>query len=118
MPINSDKPNLWKADTRASVDQFNQWFMRFAPKAYRETRSKTIESVEQELSLTKDLTTTTAGVTQAPPAILPPRRMSPCPPLARDRRAGGHAERWQNGRMSLDALGRDSGQIFGEAQPL
>ncbi len=33
MPINADKPHLWKADTRASVDQFNRWFMRFAPKA-------------------------------------------------------------------------------------
>ena len=35
MPINADKPHLWKADTRASVDQFNQWFMKFAPKAYQ-----------------------------------------------------------------------------------
>ncbi len=24
---------MWNADTRASVDQFNQWFMKFAPKA-------------------------------------------------------------------------------------
>ena len=23
MPINADKPHLWKADTRASVEQFN-----------------------------------------------------------------------------------------------
>src|ERR1700721_4644115 len=38
MPINADKPHLWKADTRASVDQFNQWFVLFAPKAYRDTR--------------------------------------------------------------------------------
>jgi hypothetical protein len=62
MPINADKPRLWKEDTRASVDQFNRWFMKFAPKAYRETRAKTIESVEQGLSLTKDLTTITPKV--------------------------------------------------------
>ena len=47
MPINADKPHLWKADTRASVDQFNQWFMKFAPKAYRDTRKQTIKSVEE-----------------------------------------------------------------------
>jgi hypothetical protein len=88
MPINADKPHLWKADTRASVDQFNQWFMKFAPKAYRDTRKKTIESVEQGLSLTKDLTTITVDVIKANPGILPTLRMSTCPPLARDRLIG------------------------------
>jgi XamI restriction endonuclease len=88
MPINADKPHLWKADTRASVDQFNQWFMRFAPKAYRDTRKKTIESVGQGLTLTKDLTTITPDVIRATPGILPTLRMSTCPPLARDRLIG------------------------------
>jgi hypothetical protein len=88
MPINADKPHLWKADTRASVDQFNKWFMKFAPKAYRDTRKKTIESVEQGLSLTKDLTTITPNVIKTHPGILPTLRMSTCPPLARDRLIG------------------------------
>src|SRR5438128_3380543 len=88
MLINADKPHLWKADTRASVDQFNQWFMKFAPKAYRDTRKKTIESVEQGLALTKDLTTITPDVIKANPGILPTLRMSTCPPLARDRLIG------------------------------
>lgn len=88
MPINADKPHLWKADTRASVDQFNQWFMKFAPKAYRDTRKKTIERVEQGLKLTKDLTTITPEVIKANPGILPTLRMSTCPPLARDRLIG------------------------------
>jgi hypothetical protein len=88
MPINADKPHLWKADTRASVDQFNQWFMKFAPKAYRDTRKKTIESVEQGLTLTKDLTIITPEVIKAHPGILPTLRMSTCPPLARDRLIG------------------------------
>ena len=47
MPINADKPHLWKADTRVSVDQFNEWFMVCAPKAYRDTRGKTVEHVER-----------------------------------------------------------------------
>lgn len=88
MPINADKPHLWKADTRASVDQFNQWFMKFAPKAYRDTRKKTIESVEQGLTLTQDLLTLTPDVLKANPGILPTLRMSTCPPLARDRLIG------------------------------
>jgi len=88
MPINADKPNLWKADTRASVDQFNQWFMKFAPKAYRDTRKLTVESVEQGLVLTQDLTRITPEVLKANPAILQTLRMSTCPPLARDRLIG------------------------------
>lgn len=88
MPINADKPHLWKADTRASVDQFNHWFMKFAPTAYRVTRKKTVGHVEQGLALTKDLTTITPDVIKANPGILQTLRMSTCPPLARDRLIG------------------------------
>jgi len=88
MPINADKPHLWKADTRASVDQFNQWFMLFAPKAYRDTRKKTIENVEQGLALTTDLTKIDPATIKANPGILPMLRMATCPPLARDRLIG------------------------------
>jgi len=88
MPISADKPHLWKADTLASVDQFNQWFMEFAPKAYRDTRARTIVSVEQGLRLTKDLTVITWNLIREHPAILPALRMSMCPPLARDRLIG------------------------------
>jgi hypothetical protein len=62
--------------------------MKFAPKAYRDTREKTIESVEQGLTLTKDLTTITPHVIKTNPGILPTLRMSTCPPLARDRLIG------------------------------
>jgi hypothetical protein len=88
MSINADKPHLWKADTRASVDQFNQWFMTYAPKAYRDTRIKTVEHVEQGLRMTADLTTITPEVIKKHPAILQALRMSTCPPLARDRLIG------------------------------
>jgi len=88
MPINADKPHLWKTDTRCSVDQFNQWFIKFAPKAYRKTRRKTIGSVEDGLSLTKDLTAITPELIKRHPSILPTLRMSTCPPLARDRLIG------------------------------
>lgn len=82
MPVNADKPHLWKADTRASVDQFNQWFMKFAPKAYRDTRTNSIESVEQGLVLTKGLTMITVDVIKTNPGILPTLRCL-------------HARRWR-----------------------
>ncbi|MGH9557910.1 MAG: XamI family restriction endonuclease [Bryobacteraceae bacterium] len=88
MPINSDKPHLWKTDTRASVDQFNQWFIKFALKAYRDTRKRAIEGVEQGLKLTNDLTIITAEAIKANPSILPTLRMCTCPPLARGRLIG------------------------------
>jgi hypothetical protein len=88
MLINADKPRLWKEDTRASVDQFNRWFMKFAPEAYRTTRKKTIESVARGLAITKDLTTITPTVIKTYPGILPTLRMATCPPLARDRLIG------------------------------
>lgn len=88
MPINADKPHLWKADTRASVDQFNQWFMLFAPRAYRETRKQTIENVERGLKLTCNLAKIDPPTIKANPAILQMLRMATCPPLARDRLIG------------------------------
>ena len=30
MPINADKPHLWKADVEKSIDFYNDWFLRFA----------------------------------------------------------------------------------------
>jgi hypothetical protein len=53
--INADKPHLWKADIAASVDQFNQWFLRFAPDPFRITRIKTTEQVKASLLATSDL---------------------------------------------------------------
>jgi len=56
MAINCDKPHLWKADIEASVDLFNLWFVKFAPKAYRESRLETTKQVQEGLLLTEDLT--------------------------------------------------------------
>jgi hypothetical protein len=88
MPINIDKAHLWKADTRASVDQFNQWFIKYAPTAYRGVRANTVEHVELGLLATTDLTNITPDVIKKNPRILQALRMSTCPPLARDRLIG------------------------------
>src|SRR5437764_1302692 len=86
--INADKPHLWKADIAASVDQFNQWFMRFAPQAFRSTRVKTTEHVKIALLATNDLLTLNATTLKANPGALPTLRMCTAPPLAVDRLIG------------------------------
>jgi hypothetical protein len=86
--VNSDKPHLWKADIAASVDQFNQWFMQFAPQAFRATRVKTTEHVKAALLATRDLRCIDCATLQANPGSLPTLRMCTAPPLAVDRLIG------------------------------
>jgi len=86
--INADKPHLWKADIAASVDQFNQWFMRFAPDAFRSTRMETTEHVRAALLATNDLRSLTPDTLKANPGALPTLRMCTAPPLAVDRLIG------------------------------
>lgn len=86
--INADKPHLWKADVAASVDQFNQWFMRFAPEAFRSTRVGTTEHVKAALLATRDLRALDAATLRANPGALPTLRMCTAPPLAVDRLVG------------------------------
>jgi hypothetical protein len=86
--INADKPHLWKADIAASVDQFNQWFMRFAPEAFRATRIKTTEHVKTALLATNDLRSINAATLKDNPSALSTLRMCTAPPLAVDRLIG------------------------------
>lgn len=88
MPVNMDKPHLWEADVALSVDFYNDWFMRFAPKAYRETRQETTNQVESALKLTSNLTDISPNTLKEHPEILPILRMATAPPIARDRLIG------------------------------
>lgn len=88
MPVNMDKPHLWKADVIRSVDFYNDWFMRFAPKTYRETRRDTTEQVETALALTDNLRDISPNMLVEHPHILPILRMATAPPIARDRLIG------------------------------
>ena len=56
MAVNRDKVDLWKADVAKSVDFYNDWFINFAPKAFRETRISTTKQVAQALRWTDNLT--------------------------------------------------------------
>jgi hypothetical protein len=62
--------------------------MKFAPKAYRDTRVQTTKDVERTLGITHDFAALTADVLKEHPGILPTLRMSLCPPIARDRLIG------------------------------
>ncbi|TWT45131.1 XamI restriction endonuclease [Phycisphaerae bacterium RAS1] len=86
--LNADKPERWKADIAASVDQFNAWFMRFAPRTFREKRVETTQQVREALAGMRDLRAIDAATLRANPAALPTLRMCTAPPLAVDRLIG------------------------------
>lgn len=88
MPVNLNKPRLWKADIARSVNMYNDWFMKFAPVAFRETRVKTTKEVEDTLQKTKNLADVKATLLRQHPGVLPTLRMSTCPPLAVNRVVG------------------------------
>lgn len=88
MAVNRDKVDLWKSDVARSVDFYNDWFMTFAPKAFRDTRIETTKHVEQALQWTENLTNIRPEILQKYPSVLPMLRMTTCPPIARDRLIG------------------------------
>lgn len=88
MAVNRNKVDLWKADVATSVDFYNDWFMAFAPKAFRDTRIETTKLVEQALQWTENLTNILPETLQKHPSVLPMLRMTTCPPIARDRLIG------------------------------
>lgn len=88
MPVNADKIGRWKIDVATSVDMYNQWFMDFAPVAFRNTRIKTTQDVEAALQATSYLTDIRPETIINNPHIIPTLRMSTCPPIAVDRLIG------------------------------
>jgi hypothetical protein len=86
--INADKPAQWKDDIAASVDHYNAWFLRFAPKTYREKRVEVTKYVEEAMVKSQDLTAIGSDGIRTNPGMLPALRMCCCPPIARERLAG------------------------------
>ena len=88
MVVNADKPQRWKVDIARSVDYYNKWFLRFAPRAYRETREKTAKQVEAVLRWANNLRDISHNMLREHPEVLQMLRMATAPPLARDRLVG------------------------------
>lgn len=88
VPINLNKPHLWNDDIARSVDMYNNWFLDFAPTAFRETRIETTIAVEDTLKKTQNLTDISPIMLKEHPATLSSLRMCTCPPIAVDRLIG------------------------------
>ncbi|HSZ54734.1 MAG TPA: XamI family restriction endonuclease [Tepidisphaeraceae bacterium] len=105
--VNADKPHLWKADIAASVDRFNQWFLRFAPLTFRSTRVQTTESVKAALLATDDLRNLDVQTLRANPGAIRTLRMCTAPPIAVDRLIGlSSANKSLIGRMESGQLAK------------
>ncbi|WP_455851737.1 XamI family restriction endonuclease [Pantoea endophytica] len=88
MAVNLDKPQRWKEDVARSVDMYNQWFLNFAPGAFRATRISATVSVEASLLATSYLRDIRPETMKKNPSILSMLRMATCPPIAVDRLIG------------------------------
>lgn len=88
MAVNRDKPDKWKADIAQSVDMYNDWFVRFAPEAYRNVRAQTIGNVEAALKAMANRANLGVELLRTTPGIWPILRMATCPSLAVDRLVG------------------------------
>lgn len=86
--LNNNTPELWKNDSHRSVDFYNEWFLNFAPEAYRKARFKAIEKVENTFKQTKNLAKISIKALLEHPEMISSLRMSAAPPLARDRLIG------------------------------
>ena len=87
-PVNSNRLERWTTDITQSVDFYNDWFMSFAPKAYRDSRSAATEHVMRALHQTSNMTNLSPDVLRSDPSVLVVLRMTTAPPLARDRLIG------------------------------
>lgn len=88
MAVNNNKVSKWKSDVVKSVDYYNNWFMTFAPKAFRDTRIETTIQVQKALEWTNNLSDIQPKTLKEHPSVLPMLRMTTCPPIARDRLIG------------------------------
>lgn len=88
MTVNSHNVIGWKEDVYKSVAFYNDWFINYAPEAYKKTRSETASSVAIALEVTNFLADISPAKIIEHPEILPILRMSTVPPIARDRLTG------------------------------
>jgi hypothetical protein len=88
VPVNADKPHLWKADVAKSAEQFNSWFIDFAPATFQDERRKATDVVTDTLRRLGDLVALSPSSLAAHPDTITTLRMATAPPIARDRLVG------------------------------
>ena len=88
MNINRTNPDNWNKDIENSVAFYNNWFMNFAPQAFRNARKGAVANVKTALSQISSLCDLDDELLIQRPTILTVLRHMTCPPLASDRLAG------------------------------
>lgn len=86
--INNKNTECWKEDVARSVEFYNDWFLRFAPKTYIDERKVAAEKVEKAFIKTDNLTELSPQVILEDPSLVHILRMLTAPPIARDRLSG------------------------------
>lgn len=98
--INADKPYRWNEDTRLSVMQYNDWFLRFAPAAYQGARGECLDQIDELFESSDNLRFLNTDLLASKPSRLTSLRMLCAPPIAVDRLAGlANVNRTQVKRM-------------------
>ncbi len=87
-PVNRTATYRWKADSEASVDFYNSWFLNFAPPSFRAARVEASKKVKTAFLLTNNGRNLDADILLAHPQVIAVARQMTCPPLARDRLSG------------------------------
>lgn len=52
--INANNPSNWKPDIEKSLELYNDWFMKFALKTFRDSRAGLIDSVKNVFDKTQN----------------------------------------------------------------
>ena len=75
--INKCDTQRWKQDVRESVLLYNDWFVRFAPAAYRGARASSIDSVVDAFEKSGYFRDISVELLKEAPQILAILRMAP-----------------------------------------
>lgn len=86
--LNRFKTDLWKDDSWASVDYYNNWFISSAPYAFKKARDGVLNKVKSALYTLDYLNKIEAKTLYEHPEIIGILRACTAPPLAIDRLAG------------------------------
>ena len=78
----------WEHDIEASVEEFNDWYLRFTEDSYKKAKSEAREVVEKTLFITNNLRTLDVQTLWRNPNIIRGLRMTSSPPWAVDRLIG------------------------------
>lgn len=85
---NIERTYIWKSDSWKSVEFYNNWFLSFAPQAFRLARKGVMKNVMDAFENTNDLTNITVESVLEHPSMMEVLRMITAPPLAQDRLSG------------------------------